>query len=744
MKTDFHFKIISRVVVLAILVLVIFAMQRSVNTVAEDTPIGPTEIGGWAWSQVTGWVSLNCMADWDGDKVLENACVNSGPGDDVPYNLAIEDTNPDNPHITGCAWSGNTGPGGGTPLGWICFSDPPAAGTDALPDGVPTSSSYINALDNNIDNSYAAIIAFQGVAEDSYKIGFPISGDVAGTIDENNPINGCFNCFTEKTYLCEIGNGSCTACPGGEDSCYTDCPQQGDPLADDLCVVKIREDKCDNCLDYDYYDGRCEDGGGGGSHDSCQNDDDCTAETCEPAFWCPNAIGTIIDCTEDDSACDDPVDCVEHAIGELKNVKGGYACSDCDIADFDNRIAMSSYDFNPNNCNLCNAAFSTPGVMFDNQNGYIGSCEQLGDQIPICGGITPNCDLSVPTTTDPNFCHRAQLGGWAWNAWDNGEPVNPGLGWFQFSPRITTTSKPYFSVERGSIYSLGNIFSRYAPPYGRANASYLIESGGAITNFVSSSTLAGNYQGELDFRPGIDFLTLNVGTNEKYDNALGNIDLKGLTDIYRTEGGIDDYNKYNSKIETVEGNFFNASPLLGKVLHISGDFTPTVSTINSGNAGTNGSGIVVVEGDLILNNNISYDGDIVDFLVEIPSIVWIVKGDIIIDGDVDSLAGTFIALGDPAAADCPPYPVDYPDVPLPPSNSCGRIDTCTDDLDCNNKLIVYGNVLAKQFDMGRTWSNTSLRDASEIFQNDGRLQANPPAGLVDFSKVVPRFTDSPY
>ena len=514
-----------------------------------------------------------------------------------------------------------------------------------------------------------------------------------------------------------------------------------DPPVADLCVIRATEDHCDNCLDYDYYSGRCEDGGGGGSHDVCQNQDDCTGiETCEQISTCIDNGDE--DCTDNALICTgDEDDCIERDIGELKSVIGGYDCHQCEIANFDNTVEMSSYDTNINKCSSCDIAHNTPGVMFDNQNGYIGSCEQLGDQIPGCVDITPNCDLSQDDMQAEDFCERVALGGWGWNAWDElGE--THGLGWFQFSPRITTSSKPYFSVERGSIYALDNIFGRYEPPFGRSNATYLIESGGAITNFVSSSTISGHYQGELDYRPGIDFLNKNTGPdeNEKYDNVLGNLDVEALIANYDGAG----HNKFGSEVTINESSFFNYGPLLAKVFYVAApSYTPPVNTtINRGNGGENASGIVVIDGDLIINNDIVYDTNSVSNLVEIPSIVWIVRGDIVVGGGVDKIVGTFIALGDDDIS-CSPYIVDEDGITISARNGCGRFDTCDQDVGCNNQLKVTGNVLAKQFDMGRDFRNTD-KEPSELFQNDGRLQANPPLGLTDFSKVIPRFTDNPY
>ena len=143
--------------------------------------------------------------------------------------------------------------------------------------------------------------------------------------------------------------------------------------------------------------------------------------------------------------------------------------------------------------------------------------------------------------------------------------------------------------------------------------------------------------------------------------------------------------------------------------------------------------MIVVEGDLIINRNITYETSVsYSNLRNIPSLVWIVRGDLKISPDVTDLAGTFIILGNISGpASCNPV-----------AATCGQIVTCEGGVNCDaNSLTISGNVLAKYFDLGRTWTNAS-EDPSELFINDGRLQANPPFGFEDFSNIIPRFTEN--
>jgi hypothetical protein len=383
---------------------------------------------------------------------------------------------------------------------------------------------------------------------------------------------------------------------------------------------------------------------------------------------------------------------------------GAYNCSQCNIESYDNICGINAYQGNINSCAMCENTFYTPGVMLDNKHYNLAAGE------------------------------TANLCGWGWNAWqDTAVGVTYGLGWFQFGPRVVTSTRPYISVEGGNIYAKGNITGRYLPPFGHYNASYLIESSGSITNFISSSTLAGIYQGEFSYRPNINFFQFDA-SNFKYHNALGNIDYVGLTLDF---GG---YNKYGSKINSITtGNISISEPLGGEVYHYTTplnipagpDLEIPVGTVLKPNA----SGIIIVEGDLTINKNIVYEtGLSYSNLKNIPSVVWIVRGDLLIDPSVTDLAGTFIVLGNGASCD-----------PAAPAASCGQINTCntaTPAMCDDAQLTISGNVLARYFNLGRTYINPSTKEPSEKFINDGHIQANPPPGLEDFSNVIPRFSEN--
>jgi len=668
MKHQFHFHFYSRIfIALAILALGIFFLQKKVDT--QAFVLNNISIGGWAWSEYTGWVSLNCLNDYDGDGQLESRCDTTNFED---WGVRVEGG-----QLKGCGWSGNYRDPDSL-LGWVCFSDQ-GAYTGAAPDnGVhiisdqqrlcyPGASGECNAA-----NSFASIVEFEKTAKyvdvEAWKLGSVIGTDTVSA----SPIGGCFNCYEQEIKRCLVADTSCTT--------NLNCAHP------DICVVKDYARNCGNCLQYNYYDtARCQIGG-----TICANDAECSALI--PGDKCREGL--------------------------LESVYGGYSCTNCTISNLDNTCDLNAGQANLNSCNSCSQIVATPGVMVDNRYNDAG--------------------LS-----------RGFMCGWAWNAWDNPTgPTDYGIGWMQFSPRITTSTNPYFSVVGGNIYSRGNIYARFEPPVNRYNAFYLIESSGLITNFRLYSTFNNLYQGDLENRPYIDYFT-SINSS-RYRNVLGTLDVVGLTTEATSGSGI---NKYGSTIVTNPDLATELSePLQGKVLRFTGGLTIEAGSnlqILAGSGSDIGSGIIIVEdGDLIFNDDISYQSGPYTRLRDIPSLVWIVNnadgdgnGDVKISGNVTEIAGTVIVLGDTNPSSTLDCSIGVPGASEDPDFGCGYFDSCYDSAqNCSQQLVINGSVIARAFVLSRSYTNTN-GDPAEWVINSGHLQANPPRGLTDFSKAVPRFTD---
>ncbi|MFA5126908.1 MAG: hypothetical protein WC465_02835 [Patescibacteria group bacterium] len=623
-----------------------------------------------------------------------------------------------------------------------------------------TFASYSNALSTNPEdaNGYASVLKLENPAAPliNNKLGFPLFLELDPTersnihsmqydpdnpnIDSNNPINGCFNCYKQKTFVCSGSGAACSCSDPQANSCNSaDCVGG----VDDRCVLVETKNFCDNCLEYFYYTENdfpkvCDNSPGtictsdascpsGGTCRQTTSGNKCVALPDEtPALGCTLGVNCpAIDTEGIRNSCE------SRSIGNIKKVLMGYNCFDCTVENFGNSCELNSYNKNINRCKSCLSVLRVPGLTLDNEKD------------------------TIVASADPFDANQyGRLCGWSFNGVDKpASAYNSLLGWIQFSPRITTSTNPYFSVDRGSIYSKNRIVSPYYPPFGKYNASYIIESGGNIVNFISSSTATGLFTGELSNRPYIDFLQ-PVGTDNKFANALGKLDYKGLITPAKTDGVTGKkYNKYGSEIlEFIDsdgiistndssgfGDQFTA-PLNGKVLYVaknaSGNaslYVQNVLTILAGSGNTSGAGIIVVDGNLHIDRNIDYGSSAnLTNLKQIPSLVWVVRGDIKVDPSVTKIAGTFIALGKPTIANCSAG-----------VEGCGRFVSgfyYVGSPSLSNQLVVVGNVLAKKFILNRTYIDPLTGAPAEQFINDGRLQTNPPPGMTDLSKVIPRFT----
>lgn len=317
---------------------------------------------------------------------------------------------------------------------------------------------------------------------------------------------------------------------------------------------------------------------------------------------------------------------------------------------------------------------------------------------------------------------------------------------------ITTCDKPYVQVDKGSIYSQGNIKAEFQPPENKYNASYLILGGGAgttIVSFISGYCSAGQTEpppincssgqnapvpinssfGKLIY-PGasnssspragsFDYYGLThklngspVGDGEK--NSYGHIvkittDSDGHGDI-NLVGGLDFVFQETTAID-------QSKSLDGKVYWVKGDLTINEKfTFNNTNPdGPSGAGLFIVDGDLKIDKDLFYDDN--PLLAEalsrnLASVGWLVNGDVIINDSVKNVVGTFFVSGVAVG-------------------STGTFSTGAG----GDQLVVSGAVIAKKFNFERP---SSSGDApSEKIVADGRLLLNTPPGFFDIVSTLP-------
>jgi hypothetical protein len=232
----------------------------------------------------------------------------------------------------------------------------------------------------------------------------------------------------------------------------------------------------------------------------------------------------------------------------------------------------------------------------------------------------------------------------------------------------------------------------------------------------------------------------NLEAEQVYRNALGKLDVAGLVTKYRESGGRQ-YNKFGNEIVRIAGLGEIAQGggsiyLDNKVYVTSGDLL--VSQEYSFNNGAKyGNGTIVVSGDLIINSNINYNGGLTTDLKQLASAAWIVKGDVKIGGNVQKSAGAFIILGKDNTA-CAKEGGAEADYPRYEANHCGVLFSGSS----NKALTIYGLAIARAFDFRRSFAKAQQGAERVIY--DGRLVANPPAGLSGFTEKLPVIRDFAY
>lgn len=333
----------------------------------------------------------------------------------------------------------------------------------------------------------------------------------------------------------------------------------------------------------------------------------------------------------------------------------------------------------------------------------------LGDE----GWVSLNCennsscsDVEYRTQLilgDFNNEQRLTFKGFGWNGASNGT----GMGWLWFDPEISEIS-PWLQTKYGDIYAReGLTAEQEAPGY---NATYRILSGGGIEQFRSAKG--------IDWWVSSEFGPINFPTPEtRYSNILGRIDKNSL--ICDFQGQAECLNNQGKTVVDLSQQPLADSPVMGgEIYYHRGDLNIN-SAIEFQNAGgfMNGSGTIIVDGDLNISADITYDpSDQLTRFRNLASVAWIISGDLNISSNVGELAGNFIVIGG------------------------GQINTCSNDSNCGQyRLTVNGLMMARKFNFNRTYVEKFEVPihGSEVIIYDGRLLANTPPGLGDFASALP-------
>ena len=322
--------------------------------------------------------------------------------------------------------------------------------------------------------------------------------------------------------------------------------------------------------------------------------------------------------------------------------------------------------------------------------------------------------------------NTGSLLGWAWNGYNkDNNGIYQGIGWINFYG-LAKVLAPWLETQYGSIFTQKGI--RQWAGSGGNNATFCIYAQ-TLENMKTSS------QCPTDPIRNVAIEYPSTNNSNIYRNALGKIDIYGLTTSTKTINNVK-YNKYGNVIE----NFVPSDEIfLENKIYVSAGNVTIVNPLQIQNGFENGNGTIVVNGNLNINNNVTYDSAATD-LKKLASVAWIVKGDLIIDGNVDNLAGIFIVLGN--GSECL-YENglrcnNSDQYPKYKANGHGIVFSGAS----NKSLTIHGLLAAKAFDFRRYFADMAM--GSERIIYDGRLIANPPPGFASFAEGMPVIRDFEY
>ncbi|MBU1132561.1 hypothetical protein KKC32_04955 [Patescibacteria group bacterium] len=343
--------------------------------------------------------------------------------------------------------------------------------------------------------------------------------------------------------------------------------------------------------------------------------------------------------------------------------------------------------------------------------GFCFAREDFGGSAEICSACG-NCENNVCESCADcysfgvavDFAKNVLLG-WGWN----GDADNTGFGWLKFHPEQDKSkiNPPYLQTIGGDIYSAEGIGSLYQPtaPAGKYNATYLLQSNGAIVHFSSECEETG------DCEPSSGWIDENADAFEiprqenQYYGSLGSIDLKG---IFAGQYG---------KVKNINNQAEIDSVLNRNIYFSDHDLEVSDKVFQNGNGESSGAGTIIVRGDLRITGNVSYSPAQFQKIKNLASVGWLVLknedgtgGNVYIDPEVERFVGFVFAE-----------------------------NTFYTGTNSNNdkQLFVSGALAARKFEFQRNFMDLSREEPAELIIYDGRALANSPAGFADIGKALP-------
>jgi len=767
-------------ILIVIVFFVSFVMvgSKAVKTLASSQPDWTeTNVSGWAWIGNAqdaiphiGWISTNCYNYFDGFGVVSQC---SGSSD---YGLKIDPITGD---ISGYMWGAVQDDSGATTgIGWIDFSPPPFV-MSTLPSSLtyparvePSGSPYAGQMSGWIKiDSLAEIGKKLGYSDWGWVLLGPEPGADHFPVDPNGwGVYIDFNTGKVSGYAWSGGSVTGDTFPPEYEQVSTGLGwiDFGDSVRDPNYPIATYQDEAlhgwawignaDSVLPpYSANIGwialNCENAGQNGE-DICGSTGDFKV-TVDPTSGEVGGYGW--------SGWSDPNQIIEE-LGSCQ--ENSSACSPIGWIDFDPLLYPDWPNFSAKFFQEDPPPFFDPhnpdssDPLYDYEAGDVAGWARIVT-LKKAGENTDKQDwgwVKLHPTNNENDSHPADYGitinfnsgtldGYAWSSGGtvavDSYDRNVGLGWISFEKTIPglppTYVAPFLETQQGDIFSTEGVgtdttFNPPGPPLASEqfyNATFLIQSGGTIEHFTSESAeTVPKY-----LQPGYNSQLEPPFPTNRYTNVMGNLDL-GQYGLTYYEDPVDKLNKFGNVVEDYLGDQISSDlwkdgllQLNGKVYHFLGDLTIDEDLIiENGDVVENpvASGTIVIDGDLNIQSNITYDpyplpsGGKLEY---IPSIAWIVKGEVTVSSSVTNADGVFIVVGQDEF------------------DPIGELDPNTGEFSTGEgqkSLAVSGLIIAHELILQRSGIGTleKIEPAEKVFY-DGRVIVNTPPGLSDFAAALP-------
>ncbi len=329
---------------------------------------------------------------------------------------------------------------------------------------------------------------------------------------------------------------------------------------------------------------------------------------------------------------------------------------------------------------------------------------------------------------------------------------------------VGSATPAWLRTQDADVFSGGTIYGR--SPEGQHNATYLVQASGEIQEFSTEALncLRSDDPHELcdpadartsDYRQ-IPLPLPNGG--QPLGTVLGSVDI-GMEDPVDPENGTNGTGILGERYGNVTrytgpntnlSSFFNSPPISpwgkvldGAIVHVLGNATvDATTTIGNAGEGQSGAGLIVVDGDLFINAPIAYDVNPVQVsLRRLASLGWLVRGNVYISPSVWAVNASNPTQAC-ASVDAGDFGTCRPGVVgtfylYDSSSGRGIFFTGTGGTLDDYPLMLGGLVVAQRFALQRNRPDELV--PAELFRYDGRVFANPPPGLQDFAKALPRW-----